>query len=198
MRLAVALLLSLSGLAHPDDDAEPAVTHAGEANLDPKGSRTNIQFTGAIGGAVSLGFSMTDANGSGGALSLRLGEPMTPEWVLNFEIGSVTQPHRAFDKTLELDNSTALLVGASYYLSNAFFLRGAIGVGNYVKKNPTIMGDPTSGDHHYGGFATAFGFGLDIIRVKHFVFGTEIWNMSLLNRDGLLSSTAFCVAMTVN
>lgn len=197
MRLALALLLSLSGLAHADD-SEPAVTHAGEANLDPKGSRTNIQFTGAIGGAVSIGFSMTDANGSGGALSLRIGEPMTPEWMLNLELGSVTQPHRAFDKTLELDQSTALLVGASYYLSDAFFMRGSIGFGSYMKKSPTIMGDATSGDHTYGGLAFGFGFGLDIIKVKHFVFGTEIWNLSLANRDGLLSSTAFCVSTTIN
>lgn len=193
MRLALALLLSLSGLAHADD-AEPAVTHAGEANLEPKGSRTNIQFTGALGGAASIGFSMTDANGSGGALSLRMGEPMTPEWVLNLELATVGQPHRAVDGTLELDQSTALLVGASYYVSEAFFFRGGVGPGGYVKHQIMIAG----GDRHYAGLATGFGFGLDIIKVKHFVFGTEIWNMSLLNRDGLLSSTAFCVAMTIN
>jgi len=191
MRLALALLLSLSGAAHADD-AEPAVTHAGEANLDPKGSRTNIQLTGALGGAVSLGFSMTDANGSGGALSLRLGEPMSPEWVLNLEVATVGQLHRAIDHmTLEVDQSTALLVGASYYPSDSLFVRFGLGGGNYIKRD--LMGE-----HHFGGVDSIFGAGLEVIKVKHFVFDVEIWNLSLLNRDGLLSSSTFCIGATIN
>ena len=198
MTKVVVLLLAACRLAHADDD-EPAVTRAGEANLElPKGMRSGVQFSGAIGGSLALGFSMSDASGSGGAYSFRLGEPMTPSWVLTFELAGSAQLHRTFDGQTKVDNDTNLLVGAQYYPSDSFFIRAAFGLGTYIQNGATITGTAMDAQTTFTGPAFAIGGGLEVIKLKHFVFDVELFDISMINRDGVLATTAVCVGLTIN
>jgi hypothetical protein len=50
----------------------------------------------------------------------------------------------------------------------------------------------------FTGPAFAIGGGLEVIKVKHFVFDVELFDVSMINRDGVLASTALCVGLTIN
>ena len=190
---ALLVVAALARVASADDD-EPTVTRAGEANLASKSLRQGVQLSGVIGGALSIGFSMPDANGTGGAVSLRIGEPMTPSWVLNLELLGGGQLHRTtgtMNTDPVIDNDTNALIGAQYYPSESFFIRAGVGVGTY--KQTKAARDLH--DHKYVGPAIAVGLGL---RVKHLIFDFELFSTSMLNREGLLATTAFGLGATIH
>ena len=193
---ALLVLVALCRVASADDPDDSGVTHAGEANLESKDSRQGIQLSGALGGGLAIGFRLKDANGTGGRISLRLGEPMTPNWVLTVEIAGGGQLHR--DATTmpqtHVDNDTNLLVGAQYYPSDSFFVRVAAGIGGYMQS----VAARDSVDHRYAGPAVAFGAGLEIIKLKHLTFDFELFSISLATRDGLLATTALCFGATIH
>ena len=192
---SLLVVAALARVASADD--EPAVTHAGDANLESREVRQGVQLSGVVGGAVSLGFSMPDANGTGGALSLRLGEPMTPSWVLTVELAGAGQLHRTagtMGSTTVLDNDTNLLIGTQYYPNDSFFVRVGVGVGTYMQNKAAR----DLQDHKYVGPAFVFGMGLELIKLKHLVFDFEIFSTSMMNREGLLATTAFGLGGTIH
>ncbi len=194
MRLLL-VVAALARVAHADDDVEPAVANAGEANLESTASRQGVQLTGAVGGSLAIGFSVPDANGTGGAVSLRVGEPMTPQWVLTVEVEGAGQLHKPPDmKTTYLDNDTNLLIGAQYYPNDSFFVRVATGVGTYKQ----TMAARDNMDHKYVGPAFAFGAGLELIKLKHIVFDFEIFSVSMANRAGVFTTSAFGLGATLH
>jgi hypothetical protein len=193
---AVLVVAALARVAHADDDVEPAVANAGEANLESTASRQGVQLTGAVGGSLAIGFSVPDANGTGGALSLRLGEPMTPQWVLTAEVEGAGQLHRTpgANGTTELDNDTNLLIGAQYYPNDSFFVRVGTGIGTYMQTKAARDGL----DHKYVGPAFAFGAGLELVKLKHIVFDFELFSVSMANRAGVLTTSAFGLGATIH
>lgn len=192
--IAVALVVALVGVADADD--EPAVAHVGEANLESKEVRQGVQLTGAIGGGLALGFSMEDTTGTGGVISLRLGEPMTPQWVLTIELAGGGQLHRTAEMNPRtvIDNDTNLLFGAQFYPSDSFFVRGGFGLGTYLQN--TAARDLA--DHKYVGPAFVLGAGLELVKLKHFIFDFEVFSISMPNRAGLLATTAACLGLTIH
>ncbi len=193
---AVALgIVTLARVARADDDAEPAIATAGEANLESTAARQGIQLSGMLGGALALGFHMKDATGTGGAISLRLGEPMTPKWVLTVEVEGGGQLHEAADmKSTHLDNDTNFLIGAQYYPNESLFVRVGFGIGTYMQTAAARDGF----DHRYIGPAFGFGAGLELIKLKHLVFDFELFSVSMVNRDGMFSMTAFGFGTTIH
>lgn len=193
---ALLVVAALARIASADDE-EPAVTHAGEANLESSSLRQGVQLSGVIGGALSLGFSMPDANGTGGALSLRLGEPMTPSWVLTLELVGAGQLHRTagtMNAETVIDNATNALIGAQYYPNDSFFVRIGMGVGTYMQTKAAR----DLQNHKYAGPAFGFGLGLELIKVKHLIFDFELFSTSMINREGLLATTAFGLGATIH
>jgi len=192
---ALLAVVALTGIASADDDAEPAVAQAGDANLEPTATRQGIQLTGALGGGLAIGFSVPDANGTGGRFSFRLGEPMTPSWLLTVELAGGAQLHRSADHMQTyVDNDANVLIGAQYYPSDSFFVRAGLGIGTYMQT--TAARDLAN--HKYAGPAFVFGGGLELVRVKHLVFDVELFSISMANREGLLATTALCVGATLH
>ena len=191
---ALLIVAALARVASADDE-EPAVQRAGEANLESLAPRQGVQLSGVLGGAMTLGFRMKDATGTGGAVSLRIGEPMTPSWVLSVEVFGAGQLHRSVDmKTTNIDNFTGALIGAQYYPNDSFFVRVGTGVGTYMQTDAAR----DNMNHKYAGPAFVFGAGLELIRLKHLVFDFEIFSTSMITRDGVLATSALGIGGTIH
>lgn len=191
------LIVAALGRVASADDEEPAVQRAGEANLESRDARQGVQLSGVIGGAMTLGFKMRDATGTGGAVSLRIGEPMTPSWVVTLELCGAGQLHRTtgtMNAETVLDNDTALAIGAQYYPNDSFFVRVGVGLGTYQQTKAAR----DLQDHKYAGPAFVFGAGLELIRLKHLVFDFEIFSASMITRDGVLATTALGLGGTIH
>jgi hypothetical protein len=179
--LAIVAVLASTAYADDDDGAD-----ASEANLETKAARTGTTFTATVGPSFGVGFGISGSVGTGPALGFRLGHVMTPSSLLLLELVGTTQLHQAAMESATLHNDDLrLLVGAQYYAKASLWIRGGVGYGSY---HEVFGGD--QGDRTLRGAAGLFGFGLDLARVGHVVFGFEVFFAGTVTKDGLMSSTA--------
>jgi hypothetical protein len=184
VKCLVALVV-LGGMAHAEDDADPAE----EANLESKAPRDGTTISVALGGSLALGFGIDDSVGRGGALSLRLGHVMTPSSVLLLEAEGASQFH-AISKEMTVHNDdTHFLLGAQYYSSPSLWFRAGAGYGSYHLVQ-------ASGDRTLRGGAATVGAGIDILRRHYVVVGVEFFTTATINKEGVITSSAFCLGLS--
>jgi hypothetical protein len=165
---------------------DPAVTDAGEANLESTEDRRGLTFTGSFGGGLILGFGIKDSVGRGGSLSLRLGHVATRRTVITFELGVTAALHKpAMQSATQTNTNTNLLAGALSYVNPSLWLRFAGGLGAYQGRQVAL---PTGqlGNVTLVGPVMLGGVGIDIARVKAAVLGLELGTSAMINRDGVL------------
>lgn len=185
--VALLVLLPASKLAVADDGADVS-----EANLETKAPRSGTTLSAAIGPSFGVGVGIDGSVGTGGALGFRLGHVMTPSSVLLLELVDATQLHQAAMESATLHNDDLrLLVGAQYYWQPSLWIRGGAGYGSY---HEVFGGD--RGDRTLRGPAGLFGFGLDLARVGHVVFGFEFFTAATITKDGLMTSQALCLGLS--
>jgi hypothetical protein len=183
---ALAIVVALAGVAHADDDLDPAVEPVSEANLETKTPRDGITMAAAFGPSFGVGFGISGSTGTGAALSLRLGHVMTPSSVLLLELVGASQLHQVATDSATLHNDDLrLLVGAQWYPRTTLWIRGGTGYGSY---HEVFGGD--KGDRTLRGLAGLFGFGLDIFRRHYLVLGFEFFISGTITKDGVMSSNA--------
>jgi hypothetical protein len=194
-------LVATAGIAHADpapvapaaDPApDPAAERAADANLESVAPRQGVTFSAALGGSLTLGIGLDDSVGKGGGGSFRLGHVMSHDSVVTVELLFSAVVRRAPDMSLVTNNNTNLLVGIQYFIGPSLFVRAAGGFGDYIR-NKVDVGGGVLGTRKVAGPAGAIGVGLEVIHAKHISVEFESFSVGMPNRDGLLSTTAFCI-----
>jgi hypothetical protein len=181
--------------SEPDSDA----VEAGDANLEPApGEREGITITFAVGGALTLGIGMEDATGRGGAGSLRLGRVATRRTLITLELtGSALFHGTAMGETAQ-NRITTLQIGAQYFARDRLWVRMATGYASYVAHD--VLLDPMTakrGNLILRGAAGTFGIGIELVKIhRRFGIQLEAFSTAMINRDGLLSSSAMLLGAT--
>lgn len=204
--LALAGVAAAAGVARADPPPsepapDPAVAAAGEANLESTAPRRGIMVTLATGGAVSVGLGMKNATAQGGAATLRLGQVATPRTVIGIELVLAAlffDVEPGDGGSLYRTDAGNLLVSAQYYVNPALWIRGAVGVGRYSGDERIIDDLIVRRRIRLLGPSGSVGAGIDVVRLKRFRASFEVSSTAMVNRDGVLSSNALLLGLTVD
>jgi hypothetical protein len=173
----------------------PVVERAGDANLEPVGPHRGLTLTAVFTGSTIIAADSTGDVGRGPGLSLRVGEAMTPDTILTFELtgGSMLHDHAATpgstSKSTFTNNSVNALVGAQYYALPSLWLRGSVGVGNYTRRGLFNQEMAPVPDTTTFGPAALFGIGIDILRRHPFVLGLEAFSSLIVESTGVVTTS---------
>lgn len=177
---------------------DPAVSEAGEANLESIAPRKGFMFTAAFGGGLSIGLGMDNATGRGGAATFRLAHVANARTVFGVEI-VVSALFFSVLKELYQTNVTNFLVAAQYYIGPALWIRGAAGLGRYGGEElRNDAGSVLRERFRYAGPAASGGAGVDIVRLKRFRASLEFTSTAMITRDGILSSSGILFGLTID
>lgn len=199
---ALVLVCGFAGVAHADGPAtdpkpDPAAVDAADANLESTARRQGLSLTFAVGGGVTLGFGIDNAVGRGGSGSFRLGKVANSRAVVTLEVAGVALFHAVKTTTgkseLHTNQDSNVLVGMQYYVNPSLWVRGAVGIGGY-KTSELSPADEV----RLLGPAGAIGAGVDLVRWRRAAIGLEFMTISMINRDGILSSSGFMLDLSVD
>jgi hypothetical protein len=193
--IAAAVALAVAGpIAAADPDPAPArkplppykpgkpdrwaVYGGEEANLEGTGIRSGFAFAGYLGPAVQIGIAMDHATGTGGSFSFRLGRFADRDTIITIELAGTVFPSR-FDTGTEPDvvhhvrynQSTLAVFGAQTYVAPILWVRLALGVAGFTRRDQGAMRDTTQ--NRFGGGAVV-GAGLEIVRRKSVSLALEL------------------------
>ncbi len=200
MRLAVALVLIARVAAAdpakdskkvPDPPPDPLAQNAAdEANLESIAPREGFTMSFAFGGAMMLGGD--GGVGTGGMVTARIGHVATPNTIITFELTGGSTLHSVGmtpnKETLRNDDGNVMW-GAQYYAAPSLWLRGAGGLGVYTRRDPGVT-------KTYPGPAGGIGVGVDLFRRRYLVLGLEAFTIGKIARDGMHTSSAFCIGIS--
>ena len=186
---AALLLLAFGGSARADSPPDPlAQGKAEEANLESQAPRDGTVFAASLGGGVMV------AKGSVHeipVLDLRLGQVMTPDTVLTFEVATGTYQHKiATQGSTLFDTTGSILVGAQDYVGPSVWIRGAGGFNVHTVNDGMTTTATTR-------LAGAIGAGVDLVRRHYLVLGLEVLGIGAVDaHDGLLVTGNFSVGLS--
>jgi hypothetical protein len=173
----------------PPSPPDPIVDQAKNGNLESINRHQGINVTVALGGGFTVGFGIDNAVGRGPSGTLRIATVASDKLAFTAEAITLTLLHRVeatMDAPLKRDQDSNLLLGLQYYVNPTLWLRVAGGLGGYqVADTPKALVGPA-------GLASG---GVDVVRGKRWAVGLEFVSIAMLNRDGLLSSNAFLLAL---
>jgi hypothetical protein len=182
-RAAVVLaIVAIAAPAYADPDAKPlppykpgkpdrwAVYGGEEANLEGTGIRSGFAFAGYLGPAIQIGVDMEHATGTGGSFSFRLGRFADRDTLITVELAGTVFPYK-FDEGMppnvihhiRYNQSTLAAFGAQTYVAPILWIRMALGLAAFTRRDQGAMRDSTAS--HFGGGAVV-GAGLEIVRRK--------------------------------
>lgn len=181
----------------PEPPPDPAAVEAGEANLESTAERQGLSLTFGIGGALSVGFGISNATGRGGVGTLRLAHVANARSVVAIE-ASAGALFFSVSGSLYQTTTQHFLLAGQYYLNPALWVRAAIGFGRYGG-DELRMGDLIFRERfRLAGPAGSAGAGVDLVRLKRFRAGVEFCSTAMINREGVLSSNGFLIGLTVD
>lgn len=187
--VGAVLLLAFGGIARAEAPPDPlAQGKAGEANLESQAPREGTVFAGSLGGGVMVSSGSVHEIP---VLDLRLGQVMTPDTVLTFEITGGTYQHKAATQGATLiDGTGTVLVGAQDYVGPSLWIRGAGGLNIHTVQDAMTTTATTR-------LAGAFGAGVDLVRRHFLVLGLEVLGIGAIDaHDGLLVTGNFSVGLS--
>lgn len=195
----VGASLALAADARVGAADEPALDRVGEANLETTASRKTLMATLAAGGSITFGVGIDDVGGNGGAGSLRLGRVATPRALATLEISGTATLHRpAKDAPLATNNASGVLAGLQYFVGPSLWVRGGVGVGTYRAEQSDLDGTGTVIAHRVAyGAGFLGGAGVELARFRHVSLGLETFVLSLVTRDGDITTGAFLLDVSV-
>lgn len=194
--IATAVAVSRIAGADPappaDPKPDPAAARAADANLESIEHRRGIVFGAALGPSVTIG----GGTGTGGDLSIKIGHVATPSTVITMVIGGSAQLHKiGSDGELVPNNLTYALVGMQYWAGPSLWI-GLGGGGGSYHCNECIDDTGRSRTRKWAGVGTSFGAGVDLIRYRNTVVGTEVYSVGLLTRDGFIATFGLALDST--
>jgi hypothetical protein len=193
---AVALVALAATAASADDkpaavEPDPDAIEAGDANLEPvKGERRGITVSVGLGGALTLGFGIEDATGRGGAGTIRIGRVATRRTLITLELSSSALFHGASMSKTAQNNLSSLAIGAQYYARSRLWIRLATGYAVYQGHDVLVAGGGgIRQDVTLHGVASTLGIGVEVAKWRRVALQLETFTTSMINRDGLLTSS---------
>jgi hypothetical protein len=175
----------------PPSPPDPIVSVAQNANLESTSRHAGLNFTVAGGGGFTVGFGIGDSVGRGPGVSFRLAYAASERFAWTVELASIAALHQVAGTSdngeIERDVETALMTGLQFYVNRTLWVRIAGGIGGYQPSKGGNLGGPAGG----------FGGGFDVIRFRRAAIGLEMMSMGLITRDGLLTGTAFMLALNI-
>jgi hypothetical protein len=182
-------------------DPLPVVERVGDANLEPVGPHRGLTLTAVLSAATIIAADSTGDVGRGPGASLRVGEAMTPDTVLTFEItvGSMLHDHAATpgstSKSTFTNNSVDALIGAQHYALPSLYVRGAVGAGNYTRRGLFNAEMAPLPDTSRFGPAALFGIGIDLLRRRPFVLGLEAYTSMVIESTGVVTTSGLGLSL---
>lgn len=184
MRAALAVVVVLApGLAAADDappaiDPDPrAVAEAREANLVPESVREGFAIGIALGGAMQLGYGISESSGTGPGFNLRLGTVASPWLIWLLEISTTAYVAEDDSGKRRVNQSAVATVGAQIYVNDAFWLRGGAGVATFTRRTEDRE------TARFDGFGMLGSGGVDLLRRGGLAMSLEAMG-SLARYDG--------------
>lgn len=174
----------------PPSPADPIVDSAASHGLESSSRHQGFNFTAAIGGGLTVGIDIGGSVGRGPAGSFRFAHAASDKLAFTAELISVTliRQIKGTDgsKQTETDQGNGVLIGTQFYVNRSLWLRLAAGISSMKFSDNTLVG-PT-------GLA---GGGFDILRFRRAAIGVEMMSIGQINRDGLLTTTAFMLDLSI-
>ncbi len=176
---------------------DPAVAGSSQHGLESGSRHQGLSITLAIGGGLTVGVGIDSSVGRGPSGSLRISHMAGERWAFAAEIANTTLLHRVTGTDssggkLRTDVGTNLLIGAQLYVNRVLWLRAGVGLGSFKIDEPDSMTAKT-----LSGPSGVAGGGLDLVRFRRAAIGVEMMSLGMLNRDGLLTTTAFMLDLTI-
>lgn len=172
----------------PPSPPDPIVDTAKNANLESTDRHQGINVTLGVGGGFTIGFGVDNAVGRGATGNLRIATVASDKFAFTAEAIVLTLLHQvdAMNAPIKQDRDANLLIGFQYYVNPTLWVRLAGGLGVFkIADTPKAFAGP----------AGLAGGGVDIVRGKRFALGLEFLSIGMINRDGVLSSNAFLLAL---
>lgn len=176
---------------------DPVVTSSAQHSLESGSRHQGLSFTLAIGGGLTVGVGIDSSIGRGPSGSLRFAHMAGERWAFTAEIANTTLLHqvKGTDSSggkIRTDVGSNLLVGVQLYVNRVLWLRGGVGLGSFQIAEVDSMDTKI-----LGGPSGVVGGGLDLVRFRRAAIGVEMMSLGMLNRDGLLTTTAFMLDLTI-
>ncbi len=215
MKLVCVALVALAANAHADgglqDPAhpipppppptpsppDPVVTSSAQHSIESASRQQGFSVTLAFGGGLTVGVGIDCSVGRGPSGSLRFAHMAGERWAFTAEIANTTLLHQvkgtdSSGGTIRTDVGSNLLLGVQLYVNRVLWLRGGVGLGSFQIDDPDSMKTKI-----LGGPSGVAGGGLDLVRFRRVAIGVEMMSLGMLNRDGLLTTTAFMLDFTI-
>jgi hypothetical protein len=200
--LVLMPLASVASAEPAESKADPAAARAADANLETLEKRRGLTLGVMVGPSLTFGADV----GTGGALTLRMGQVATPSTVVSFELNGAAVFHRVEDPAdpdapgrLVANSNSSLLAGVQYWVNPSLFLRAGAGIGNY---HCNECGAPDASGMRrtdkYAGVAGGIGAGIDVVRWGSLVVALEVHSVTLFTVDGMLSNNSLGLAFSVD
>jgi hypothetical protein len=175
----------------PPSPPDPIVEDARNSNLESTSRHQGFSLTLAGGGGFTVGFGIDNSVGRGPSGSLRFAHMAGERFAFTAELATVTLLHQAAGTSdngeILQDQDTNLLVGLQFHANRTLWVRIAGGIGDYRPAKGGNLAGPSG----------LFGGGLDVYRFRRAAIGLEMMSIGLITRDGLLTSTAFMLALNI-
>ena len=140
---------------------------------------------------------MDNATGQGGAATIRLAHVATRRSTVAVEIVGAAL-FFGVAGTLYQTSAANFLLSAQYYVNPALWLRAGAGWGRYAGNELRMEDLIMRPRFRLAGPAGSMGAGIDLIRLKRFRAGVEFSSTAMVNRDGILSSNSFLLALAID
>lgn len=200
-RRGVAVVVALAIAGTRDVRADAA-----EAPIDPEarrvGEEANLETTerrrGFVGGAfLGPSFTIGGGTGTGGTVSLRLGQVATPRTVIAFQLDGSGQLRKVSTgpgtSEIRTNSIGSFLVGMQHWIGPSLSVRLLGGVGVYTCAK--CRSDLT--DERRPGVAGGAGVGVDLVRfARGIVLALDVTSINQINRDGLVSTNTFGLGLS--
>jgi hypothetical protein len=174
----------------PPSPPDPIVNSAGAHGLESTSRHKGLNFTAAVGGSFTVGIDIAGSIGRGPSGSFRLAHAASEKFAFTAELITTTliRQIRGTDgsKETETDQGNGLLIGMQFYVNRSLWLRIAGGISGMKFADKDLVG-PTG----------AAGGGFDIVRFRRAAIGVEMMSVGQINRDGLLTTTAFMLDLSI-
>ena len=196
MKGAAAALVLAAGTAHGAPAAtvaapDPAAVEAGDANLESVEHRRGTTLSVGLGGALTFGMGVKNAVGRGGGFDIRVGRVATRHTVITLELSVCALPHQLSSGGISTNSSTSLLVGAQHWVNESLWVRAGLGYGVFLANDEPLPGASRT----LRGAASVVGAGVDLVRWKSAVLDLELLSVAMVNREGVLSSSALLLGL---
>lgn len=180
----------------PPSKPDPVVDRSAMHGVESSERHQGLNVTLALGGGLTIPLGSDRSLGRGPLGSLRLAHMAGDHWAFTAELANITLLHRVEGSmqsgTTLTDLGNNFLVGVQIYVNRALWIRGGVGLGGFQPDEPGSMTKKI-----LSGPSGVVGGGFDIVRFRRAAIGVEMMGLGMLNRDGMLATTAILLDLSI-